>query len=220
LKLDANNVPIKTKIVIEKPFHLAYPFVFKYEHIIYLIPETAENGTVELYIWDDKAEEFHFKKVLIDIAGVDVSVVNFEGRWWLFCGLKNNSPNEKLFIYYSDELTGTYKAHTLNPVKTNPAGSRPAGQFIIKNDVLYRPAQHSVNWYGEKIDWFKISKLTPSSFVEELVGEISPQQSWTHNKGLHTFSKSSEIMVVDAKKRSSGWYAFLAELGLNKKVVM
>ncbi len=216
LKLDKNNVPIKIKTVIEKPFHLAYPFVFQYEHITYLIPETAENGTIELYEWDDKAEEFHFKKVLLDVAGVDVSIVDFHERWWLFCGIKNSSPNEKLFIYHSDELTGTYKAHTLNPVKTDPAGSRPAGQFIIKNDVLFRPAQHSVGWYGEKIDWFKISELTPTSFIEELVGEIAPQQTWSHNKGLHTFSKSSDIMVIDAKKRSSGWRAFLAELRFKK----
>ncbi|MFK5857448.1 MAG: hypothetical protein QM503_15065, partial [Bacteroidota bacterium] len=156
---------------------------------------------------------FDFQQVLLDVAGVDTSIVNYEGRWWIFCGLKNELPNEKLYIYYSHTLTGSYKPHLLNPVKVDPAGSRPAGQLIVNNNVLYRPAQHSVNWYGEKIDWFKVNKLTPRTFNEELIDEIAPQKQWEHNKGVHTFSQTSNLLVIDAKKRSSGWYAIWAALG-------
>ena len=212
-KLDENNRPISIKPILEKPYHLAYPFIFQNNQSTYLIPETAENGTIELYKWNTKNETFVFQQVLLNVAGVDASIVYYQGRWWVFCGLKDNLPNEKLFIYYSDELTGEYKAHEINPVKVDPAGSRPAGQFIIKNNVLYRPAQHSVNWYGEKIDWFKVNEFTPISFSEELIGEIIPQKQWEHNKGVHTFSQTSRIIVIDAKKRASGWHAFLASVG-------
>jgi len=212
-KLDENNKPIEVKPVLERSFHLAYPFIFKHEQSIFLIPETAENATVELYKWNEMDETFIFQQVLLNIPGVDVSIVYHQSRWWLFCGLKNELPNEKLYVYYSDELTGTYKPHLLNPVKVNPAGSRPGGQFIVKNDVLYRPAQHSVNWYGEKIDWFKINELTPTSFIEEYVDDIKPQKDWEHNMGVHTFSQTSSLLVIDAKKRASSWHAFLAAIG-------
>jgi hypothetical protein len=212
-KLNEDNMPIEVKPVLEKSFHLAYPFVFKHNQNIYLIPETAENDTVELYKWDTENEKFDFQQILINIPGVDTSIVLYKGRWWIFCGLKDDLPNEKLHIYYSDELTGEYKAHKLNPVKVDPAGSRPGGQFIIKNDVLYRPAQHSVAWYGEKIDWFKVVNLTPTSFNEEFIGDVKPHNMWEHNEGLHTFSQTSKIMVIDAKKRSSSWHAFLSSLG-------
>jgi len=212
-KLNSNQKPIDIKPVLERPFHLAYPFVFQHNQSIYLIPETAENGTVELYKWDEENEKFDFQQVLVNIPGVDTSIVYYQRRWWIFCGLKNDLPNEKLHIYHSDTLTGNYKPHLLNPVKVDPAGSRPAGQFIIKNDVLYRPAQHSVNWYGEKIDWFKINKLSTTSFSEEYVGDIKPQKQWEHNKGVHTFSQTSKLLVIDAKKRASGWDVFWAAVG-------
>ena len=212
LKLGENLDSIDIKTILDKPFHLAYPFVFKHERNIYLIPETAENGTIELYKWNEANANFDFQQVLIHVAGVDSSIVYYENCWWIFCGIKDDLPNEKLHIFYADKLTGKYKAHGLNPVKTDPAGSRPAGQFVVNNDVLFRPAQQSVKWYGEKIRWFKINLLTPRSFSEEYVGELKPQSSWKYNEGLHTFSQTSEIMTVDAKKRASGWQAFLKAL--------
>ena len=212
LKLTENGDPLNIKTILDKPYHLAYPFVFRHENGIYLIPETAEDGNIKLFKWNEANERFDFEQVLINVAGIDSSIVFYEERWWIFCGIKNDLPNEKLHIFYSDKLKGEYKAHDLNPVKTDPAGSRPAGQFIIENGNLFRPAQHSVKWYGEKISWFKIKQLTPRSFSEEYVGELKPQNSWGYNKGLHTFSQTSKFMLIDAKKRASGWHAFLAAL--------
>ena len=212
LKLTEDGNPLNSKTILERHHHLAYPYVFKNDNNIYLIPETAEKGTIELYEWNEANERFDFLQVLIDIAGVDASIVYYDERWWIFCGLKNDLPNEKLHIFYADKLTGPYEAHSLNPVKTDPAGSRPAGQFVINNGNLFRPAQYSVKWYGEKINWFKINLLTPRSFSEEFVAEMKPQKSWEYNKGLHTFSQTSKFMIIDAKKRSSGWTAFLAAL--------
>lgn len=212
LKLANTGDPLDIKTILEKPYHLAYPFVFQYDNYIYLIPETAENGTIELRRWNEANQRFDFEQVLLDVAGVDASIVYYDERWWIFCGIKNDLPNEKLHIFYADKLAGPYEAHSLNPVKTDPAGSRPAGQFVVENGNLFRPAQHSVKWYGEKISWFKINTLTPRSFSEELVGEMKPQKSWDYNKGIHTFSQTSKFMLIDAKKRASGWHAFLAAL--------
>ena len=212
LRLNENMDPLNIKTILEKPYHLAYPFVFQYDNNIYLIPETAVNGTIELRKWNEANQMFDFLQVLIDVAGVDSSIVYHKEQWWIFCGLKDDLPNEKLHIFYADKLTGPYKAHSLNPVKTDPAGSRPAGQFVVENGSLFRPAQHSVKWYGEKISWFKINTLTPRSFSEEYVGDLKPESTWDYNKGLHTFSQTSKFILIDAKKRVSGWYAFLAAL--------
>ena len=215
LKLSEDATSFDIKTIIEKPYHLAYPFVFQHKNDFYLIPETAENKTIELYKWNASEETFAFQHLLMNVPGVDSSIVQYEGRWWIFCGLKNNLPNENLYVFFADQLTGPYTAHALNPVKTDPSGSRPAGQFIIDGKKLYRPAQQSVSWYGEKIRWFEIKDLTPNTFSEQYVSESVPQSKWEYNKGLHTFSQASSFKVIDAKKRSSGWHAFLAEL-LNK----
>ena len=38
------------KVVISNKYHMSYPFVFNYEGVCYMIPESAENGSLELYI--------------------------------------------------------------------------------------------------------------------------------------------------------------------------
>jgi len=212
LKLDKQGDIEEQSTVLSKPFHLAYPFLLKYNNAIYMIPETAENNTVELYKWDAQNEAFEFERVLLNIGGVDSSLVNYQSRWWLFCGIKGDLPNEKLHIFYSDNMGGPYTPHLLNPVKVDPRGSRPAGQFIVEKEELFRPAQCSQKWYGEKINWFRIKNLTPVLFEEELVGEMTALPEWEYNKGVHTFSQTSSLMLIDAKKRKSGWHAFVAAL--------
>ena len=45
------------KIVLDEPFHLSYPQVFKHNDSIYMLPETYQAAELRLY----KAEEFPFK---------------------------------------------------------------------------------------------------------------------------------------------------------------
>ena len=46
------NIP--STIVLEKDYHLSYPFLFEDNDELFMIPETATNKTIELY----KCEEF------------------------------------------------------------------------------------------------------------------------------------------------------------------
>lgn len=50
---DAINWQYK-RIVLDEPFHLSYPDVFKWEDNYYMIPESAEDSSVRLY----KAKKF------------------------------------------------------------------------------------------------------------------------------------------------------------------
>ena len=38
--------PVK---VLERPYHLSYPFLVEEDGALFMIPETADNGTVEIY---------------------------------------------------------------------------------------------------------------------------------------------------------------------------
>lgn len=201
-----------TKCVLEKQYHLAYPYVFRWEENVYMIPETAEEGNVQLYRWNAAEETFEFENVLADIPAVDASLLFYENRWWLFCGLRNGLPNEKLYIYHADSLSGEYRPHALNPVKTTPAGARMGGTFFREADHWIRPAQYSVRWYGEKTVFWKISRLTDSEYTEEPAGELVPQAGWPYREGVHTFSADGPFYVFDAKRRRSGRAAFWAQL--------
>jgi hypothetical protein len=68
--------------VLERPYHLSYPCVFQFENEWWMLPETSENRTIELY----RAVEFPHRwtagPVLFrDVTAVDSTLFEFQGRW-------------------------------------------------------------------------------------------------------------------------------------------
>ncbi|HVF97963.1 MAG TPA: hypothetical protein VM871_11605, partial [Flavisolibacter sp.] len=57
ITIDEAKIFSESKVVLERPYHLSYPFLFAHNGDYYMIPETAANKTVELY----KATAFPFK---------------------------------------------------------------------------------------------------------------------------------------------------------------
>lgn len=201
-----------TKCVLQKEYHLAYPYIFTWEGEVYMVPETAEAGNVQLYRWMDGEETFAFVQELAPIPGVDVSLLHHDGKWWMFCGLRNGLPNEKLYLYVADTLLGEYRPHALNPIKTTPAGSRMGGTFLRLGEHWIRPAQYSVRWYGEKTVFQKITRLSETEFEEEETDALAPGANGPYRDGAHTFSTDGSFYVLDAKRRGFVSAAFWAQL--------
>jgi hypothetical protein len=90
--------------VLKRPYHLSYPFVFEHEGEFYMIPETGENRSIELY----RAVEFPWKwelsAVLMEGAAFsDATVLFHDGLWWLFVTADwfGGSTQDELSIFYS-----------------------------------------------------------------------------------------------------------------------
>jgi hypothetical protein len=187
--------------LFEQSFHMAYPYVFTYKENVYCIPETADNQTVELYQFNAEKQSMEFVTALIrGIDAVDATLIEFKGMWWMFCTRKQHGTNEKLFVYYSEQLTGPYKPHACNPVKTDIRSSRPAGTPFMYNGCLYRPVQDSSVNYGKCTHIMKIEKLDQTSFHEEYVKTIYPFKYSRYNAGLHTISKVGDFILFDSKR--------------------
>lgn len=198
--------------MIKKETHLSYPFIFEENNVIYIIPEESETGKLNLYKWDAANRQIIFMQTLIDIPAIDASILKHEGKYYLFTGIKDRAPNEKLFIFYADQLEGPYKPHIGNPVKVSPQGARMGGGFIIENDKILRPSQYSVQHYGEKLVFQRILKLSPTEYMEESDHELKPMKDAPFNCGLHTYDKKDAFEVIDLKTRRSGFTAFKARL--------
>lgn len=190
----------KRNTALSHSYHLAFPYVFDHDGKTYVMPESAESKTLPIYSFDRKTKELKFlKNIMEGQCIIDPAWCFYNGFFWLFCGLKGQEPNEKLFLFFSDKLDGDYKPHPLNPIKVDPHGSRSAGTIFFRNGALIRPAQVSIKFYGEYISMQRITKLSPFEFSEESIGEIKPQQFGAHYKGLHTFSIIGNDVLVDLK---------------------
>jgi hypothetical protein len=207
-----NNGFSEETTLIQKPYHMSYPFIFSNKNEYYCIPESYNNIKVDLYKFDKNEGLIFYKTILENTDAVDSSVIYFNDEWWLFCTKNSDESNTNLYIYYADALDGNYLPHVANPVKTDVRSSRPAGNFFIENDILYRPAQDCSKTYGGRIAINKIIKLSTTEFAEETIGFINPVKNSLYNKGLHTISSIGNYTVIDAKRYTFVWSAFRFQL--------
>ena len=190
-----------SKVVIDTPFHMSYPYLLEYKDKIYCVPETYEAQEVSLY----KAKEFPNSWVKVatlikDFAGVDSTVFQYDGRWWLFATDANDGPWYKLKVWHSPDLLGSWKPHVANPVKVDIRSARPAGTPFIYNGHLYRPSQDYSETPQGKIVLNRVIRLTPTEFKEEQIAVIEPYKNSPYPDGLHTISAVGDMTIIDGKK--------------------
>lgn len=155
------------KIVLDEPFHLSYPYVFKWQDGYYLIPESAAANAVRLY----KAERFPDRWVFAGtlLEGKDYSdpaIVRFSDYWWLF--VTPQWDQDALHLFFAKELTGPWLEHPKSPVVQGDAHhARPGGRFIVHEGRVIRYAQDTVPVYGHQVHAFEILELTPTAYREQ-----------------------------------------------------
>jgi hypothetical protein len=188
--------------VLERAYHLSYPFVFAQGDSVYMLPETATNRTLELYRAVDFPWKWQLDSVLIEgMALADATPLFHQGRWWLFSsmGEHGTTDHDELFVFYSDRLSGPWQPHSANPVKSDCRSSRPAGRILRQGNRLYRPAQNCERGYGSGLVWNEIVELTPLRFREVEVAHVNPPHALGID-GLHSFDQTGPLQVIDVKQ--------------------
>lgn len=196
----------RPQAAIEEPHHLSYPQVFEHEGELFCIPESAETRKVCLYRSVEFPHRWQNVHTLIDgFSAVDSTLLKYGNKWCLFCTSSETAYrgfNSHLYIWYADDLFGTWRQHAGNPVKIDVRSARPAGPFFTHAQHLYRPAQDCSRTYGSAISLNRIDMLTQTEFKETVVGVIRPPAA-RYNQGIHTISCVADCCIVDVKR-----YAF------------
>jgi hypothetical protein len=187
--------------VLKRPYHLSYPFVFEHEGEFWMIPETGENRSIELYRATEFPWTWELSTVLMEGAVFsDATILFHDGLWWLFVTADwlGTSTQDELSIFYSETLHGEWKPHRANPVKSDSRFSRPAGRIVQQGDRLFRPAQNCDRTYGAGIVWFEITALTPTEFSEREIADWDGQTEISMD-GLHSFDQIGPLQTIDFK---------------------
>ncbi len=164
---------IYQQIVIAEPFHLSYPYIFKWTSDYYMIPESYQAGCIRLY----KAVEFPTRWAFIGnlLSGpyyADSSLFHYDNKWWLFAETNPDLKHDTLRLYYAENLTGPWFEHTGSPlIAGNAHVARPAGRILIFDGRIIRYAQDCDPIYGTQVRAFEITALTVTSYQERAVGE-------------------------------------------------
>lgn len=190
------------RIVLQTPFHLSYPFVFERAGEIWMLPESAASGGLDLY----RATRFPDRWVkharLIDGRIHDATLFEHEGLLWIAAAAEafQSSTWDALALYWSKSLAGPWHPHGKNPVLVDARSARPAGPLWLSDGQLFRPAQDCSGGYGGHIAVKRIVTLTPDAFAEVRDGSIAFNPD--HNLlGPHTIGRGGGLEVVDIYAR-------------------
>lgn len=189
------------RVVLERPYHLSYPFVFTWNGDCYMVPETRQNGTIERYRATRFPDCWVREGVLMSgVSAADSTLLHHHEKWWLFtAGYVDHSPPESsLWLFSADTLDGPWIRHPKNPIISDPCSARPAGGFFFEDGVLIRPCQDSSAGYGSATRLHAVEVLSDSDYRETYIRTISPDQI-PGCIGIHTFNRSSRFDVIDCK---------------------
>jgi hypothetical protein len=203
LTLDRDLKQTGYKLLLDTQSHLSYPFVWYDNDRILIFPEASRSGKLSCYEYDPVTETMRYLQDVIDMPLRDATIIKRDGRYWLFGIIAKADIEYKLHIFYSDNLLGPYSPHDLNPVKNSLDGTRPAGNFIIADGELYRPAQNCHNGYGESMTIYKISVLSDGELKEEPWMDITVNRKNRHNRfihSMHTINQIGSMVVVDGEQ--------------------
>jgi hypothetical protein len=185
--------------VLERPYHLSYPCVFRWNGDIYMLPETQENKTIELYRAVEFPDRWELSDVLMrDVEAVDATMFEANGRWWMYLSTAASpvAGFDELSLYYADTPRGPWLPHARNPLLCDVVGGRCGGRPFLRGGVLLRATQDCARRYGHSIRMREIVKLTPEEWEEREVDTVTAD--WTRDiVGTHTLNVDGEVTVID-----------------------
>lgn len=192
-----NGLPHNFKIIISEKYHLSYPCVFFCDGSFYMIPESAENNSVDLYV--SRFFPYKWEKVGSLIVGVkyaDPTVFVKNGCLKMMAYLEENGHYE--LVFYSININKCSAVEETR-IQYDKNQGRPAGHVFLTGSSLLRPVQDSVEMYGKSIIFKAIDIV--NNYRESNVCNVENKRiKIGHHQGvdrIHTFSCTSILEAID-----------------------
>ena len=194
------------KTILEKPYHLSYPHLFKWNDTYFMIPESSQNKTIDLYQCVRFPDQWEYRHTLMEnVMAYDATLLFYDDKWWMFVNIKQHngmSAWDELFLFHANNpISNSWESHKMNPIVSDVRRSRPAGRIFIDQGRIIRPSQDSSYRYGYGLVFNEIIKLTESEYEEIPLTAIQPSKR-TGLKAIHTYNKTKNLVLVDGKINS------------------
>jgi hypothetical protein len=177
--------------------HFSYPHIFSAGSDIFMIPESYDANSVDLYRCQQFPNQWVREATLLEGRFVDSTVWQHDGLWWMTTTSSDMSPRAgSLLLFCSASLTGEWRFHPANPISTDIRRNRGAGRVFQNGDCLIRPSQSCAPSYGYSIAFNEITELTPQRYAERTLRTITPEH-WDRLSGIHTFNQSGNVEWID-----------------------
>ncbi len=188
------------KVIVEN-YHLSYPFVFKEDDDLYMLPESSQNKDVRLYKCLEFPNTWEIESILQEnVTFVDTTLLIVDGIYFWFT-YDTTLKTERLF--YSTSLKSIWVEHSCSK-KNN---YRNAGPIFMENDIWYRPIQKSYGKYGEGVALLKIEDISKTNYKDSMAEEsfLEKKTGFTLDGTHHISTVKSDhgyLIAIDGKNRN------------------
>lgn len=185
--------------VIEEPYHLSYPQVFRHDGEIWMLPESSAGKKLVLYRAKNFPLEWERNTVLRENTHLsDATLLKHEGLFWLFATDTegHGSTSDMLVILYAKYLQGPWTEHPSNPIIIDRAAARPGGAFIKSGDQISLPVQDGTLEYGGGLGLVTLTKLNKTEVTFTSATAIEAGGNWPYPK-IHTLNRFGNLEVID-----------------------
>lgn len=189
-----DEIPVFQKVIIAEPYHLSYPCIFEYNGKVYMIPESADNNSIDLYLSESFPENWKKITTLTNGRYLDSTILKWDNYVYLFSYISRKGFYE-LCCFKLDMETMSLEKISSKEFDSNVG--RPAGSFIYKSDKLLRPSQDCSKMYGEKIIWNEVVRFDQTEIVENIESVVHVKTINPKFERIHTYNVDSKYEVVD-----------------------
>lgn len=197
----ANDTVIEIGACIKEPFHLSFPFLFKYNGNLYMCPECSASRQIRIYQCENFPLAWKLSSIIMEnVSAADTMLFEYAGIWWMLTNIDESGVGDHcsaLYLFYSNSPLGAeWKPHPQNPVRIDSEGGRNAG-LIFENGKIFRLAQRQgYDQYGEGLLVYEIIDLSELVYKEQLFSEINHSFK-KRTLGTHHLSTTGKITVLD-----------------------
>lgn len=201
-ELDHNGCAVGPPVpIIPEPWHMSFPCLSVINGTLYLLPECAESRSIRAYpcitfpfVWGRPYI------LMTGIDGVDTVLIPSDETLYLVTSERGGGGVDDrgaVSVFSCSASKFPEGAWERVPVDKG-AGGRNAGPPVRTPLGWIRPAQISIESYGEKISLRVITSLEPTYFADREIGVVCATEGWVTN--LHTISASHGFFVIDRKR--------------------
>jgi len=188
---------VDVRTVLQQPHHLSFPQVIAADGEVYMLPESAQGGGVDLYRALRFPDDWVLERRLLDFRCVDSSMFRAFGSWWLMTSpqvVPGQTPIT--WLLRSDRVTGPWVFQPGGTVASDVRTARGAGSVLDVAGRLIRPSQDCSVSYGHALILNEIVSLAGTSYQERAICRVDP--GWLPNlEGVHSYSRVGDWEAID-----------------------
>lgn len=192
--------------------HASFPFLLERSGALYMIPETNQRRTVDLYQCTEFPRKWRLvRRLLTDVDAADSMLIRKDGIDYLLTSVQEQEGNRHLEIHMSPDVFATpLEPHPMNARRhyaKESFGTGRCGGFLGFDDRgrLLRFMQRSSRYYGEGGQWMEITELSPNSFSERPLKAVELPEGFPERSNSHHLSFNGGEFIWDLRDRVRNW---------------